>query len=154
MLFRSNHGGNAKIAFPADQYSMVLGINSTDGYGNPSSFTPSPGPLRENYSVLGEGVESGWPKKLGGPTMRKGGTSYSTPIAAGLAATLLYYAKVKLPKREGSRRFGNVGKMRAMLSIIGNDRHDYKYLAPFSFFETKSDRLVYETFADIWENYD
>lgn len=150
----ANHGGNASITFPANQHSMVLGINSTDGLGNPSTFTPSPGPLRENYSVLGEGVSSQWPKKLGGPSKRKAGTSFATPIATGIAATLLYYAKVKFPKREGSKRFGSVGKMRAILSAMVKDRVGYEYLVPVSFFETNSDRLVYEMLYNIWTNND
>jgi subtilase family serine protease len=93
----ANHGGNKRIAFPANLHSMVLGVNSTDGLGNPSPFTPSPDSLRENFSVLGEVVNSQWPKKLGGPKMRKAGTSFATPITAGIAATLLHYAKVKFP---------------------------------------------------------
>jgi len=146
----ANHGGNKGIAFPANLHSMVLGVNSTDGLGNPSPFTPSPDSLRENFSVLGEGVYSQWPKKLGGPKMRKAGTSFATPIAAGIAATLLHYAKVKFPGCDDSKRFGNVGKMRAMLSKMTDKRSNYEYLVPVSFFETNSDGLVYETLYDQW----
>ena len=79
--------------------------------------------------------------------MRKAGTSFATPIAAGIAATLLHYAKVKFPECDGSNRFGNVGKMREMLSKIADKRSNY---VPASFFEANSDGLVYETLYDQW----
>jgi hypothetical protein len=149
----ANHGGNKSIAFPASLHHMVLGINSTDGLGNPSPFNPSPGPLRENFSVLGEAVTSQWPKKLDGSTTTKckSGTSFATPIAAGIIATLLHYAKVKFPRSGGSERFGSVGRMRAMLGTMTTERSDYAYLHPVSFFTEKSEALVHETLYDKWE---
>ena len=82
--------------------------------------------------------------------MRKAGTLFATPIAAGIAATLLYYAKVTSPECDSSKRFGNVSKRRAMLSKMTDKRSNYEYLVPVSFFEANSDGLVYETLYDQW----
>jgi hypothetical protein len=133
---------------------MVLGINSTDGLGNPSTFTPSPGPYRENYSILGEGVSSSRQKRLGGPALRKAGTSFATLIAAGLSATLLYYAKARAPKSEESRRAGSVGELRAMLSAMTESRAGYGYIVPWNIFDRKPNEYVYETLYDLWKDAD
>jgi hypothetical protein len=148
----ANHGGNKSIAFPASLQHMVLGINSTDGLGNPSPFNPTPGSLRENFSVLGEAVTSQWPRKLDGSTTKKckSGTSFATPIAVGIAATLLHYAKVKFPRSGMSERFGSVGRMRAMLGRMATKRADYAYLHPVSFFTEKTEALVHEMLYDEW----
>jgi hypothetical protein len=54
----SNNGGNEDVAFPALAHKMVIGINSTNAWGDKSSFTPNNIPRSENFSILGEAVES------------------------------------------------------------------------------------------------
>jgi hypothetical protein len=88
----SNEGGNEPIAFPACMDEVIC-IGSTDGRGNMSSFTPNPthGKL---LCAVGECIESSWPPALlsdDEDLPRKSGTSFATPIAAGVAAMVLDY---------------------------------------------------------------
>ncbi|KAL7893482.1 hypothetical protein HDV64DRAFT_288924 [Trichoderma sp. TUCIM 5745] len=89
----SNKGGNEPIAFPACM-DEVIAVGSTDGLGNKSSFTPNPkhGKL---LCAVGECIESSWPSALlshdDEDPPRKSGTSFATPIAAGVAAMILDY---------------------------------------------------------------
>lgn len=100
----SNNGGNRGRAFPARQDEVIC-IHATDGYGNPSSFNSSPMKDHDNFSTLGEDVESAWPVRLGKPTShgvcktRKFGTSFATPIAAGIAAFLLQFRAARTERR-------------------------------------------------------
>ncbi len=91
----SNDGANLDRAFPA-QYPGVFCIHSTDGYGNPSDFNPSASENDANYSLLGYQVSSHWPAGLNGyqQSVRSlSGTSVATPIAAGLAASVLSFVR-------------------------------------------------------------
>ena len=60
----SNDGGNEEVAFPASSHEIVIGVNSTDSWGGKSDFTPNVMALSENFSTLGEAIESSWPKHL------------------------------------------------------------------------------------------
>ncbi|SPO04606.1 uncharacterized protein DNG_07291 [Cephalotrichum gorgonifer] len=101
----SNDGKNRPggVAWPASK-TGVFCIHSADGYGNASSFTPSP---RDNkrIMVLGECVKSAWPEKLkaAGDHKLMSGTSCAAPIAAGIAAVVLDYARDFLDQREWDR---------------------------------------------------
>ncbi|UKZ73153.1 hypothetical protein TrVFT333_000794 [Trichoderma virens FT-333] len=98
----SNDGKNRPdgVAWPAIE-SNVICVHSGDGYGNPSSFTPSP---KENMRimVLGESVRSAWPPNLGlpGDVKDMSGTSCAAPVAAGVAALILDYARGFLSQQE------------------------------------------------------
>lgn len=92
----SNNGANADVAFPASTHEIVIGINSADTWGNKSNFTPTILPRSENFSVLGEAVESSWPHHLKqGSKQCRSGTSYATPIAAGIAANIIFYTRIR-----------------------------------------------------------
>ncbi|KAK2032675.1 subtilase [Colletotrichum zoysiae] len=87
----SNDGAHKRTSWPARDIS-VIGISSTTGNGDVSSFNP---PEKDAHPILyafGEGVPievaaSRNPEKL--ITKYVSGTSYATPVAAGLAANLL-----------------------------------------------------------------
>ncbi|KAJ8120698.1 hypothetical protein ONZ43_g2660 [Nemania bipapillata] len=81
----SNDGSLEKVAFPA-RLNQVLCIYSADGYGSSSLFNPLPSIAEDNFTILGERVESA---QLGGLRTRKSGTSVATVIAAGVAALIL-----------------------------------------------------------------
>lgn len=128
----SNTGGNEGIAFPAMAHQMVIGINSTDAWGNKSNFTPTSLPYSENFSTLGEAVESSWPKHLGkGSTQWRSGTSYATPIAAGIAATMLFYTRMKLQKLDRVAELKTCSGMRRLLLSMADMRDGYNYLCPW-----------------------
>ena len=91
----SNNGAieGRKPVFPANIDGQVIRINSTDGLGIASGFNPPASATDDNFSALGEAVESAWPTHLGqGETKRLSGTSMATPIVAGIAALVLGFA--------------------------------------------------------------
>ncbi|KAH7395552.1 hypothetical protein BKA64DRAFT_61259 [Cadophora sp. MPI-SDFR-AT-0126] len=66
-----------------------------------TDFTPNGLPLSENFSTLGEAVESSWLGYLKqGRLQCCSGTSYATPIAAGAAANMLFYVRMKVDSEE------------------------------------------------------
>lgn len=86
-----NNGAHEEMAWPAKDMS-VIGISSTAGDGDPSSFNPSEGDAHPILYAFGEGV----PVKVVDPRDPNGhlikhvsGTSYAAPVAAALAANLL-----------------------------------------------------------------
>lgn len=85
----SNRGKGHPIAFPAC-LDEVICVSSTDGRGRPSTFNPTTRTGKYLHAV-GEGIEGAWPRKLNpdGATVRRQGTSYATPIAAGIAAMVM-----------------------------------------------------------------
>lgn len=91
----SNDGANFGRCFPA-KYPGVFCIHSTDGNGNPSGFNPTADETDVNFSLLGEHVLSHWPSGKGGRNDASNvlsGTSVATPIAAGLAASVLSFVR-------------------------------------------------------------
>ena len=131
----SNGGGNDGLAFPARE-DQVICIGSTDGEGNKSDFTPGPH-VCKNFSTLGEAVKSSWP---GGTNQRKSGTSYATPIAAGIAALVLDFMRQCSEANPRSVDPYLVGKlkekraMEAVLRLMRTERDGFDYIAPWNLF--------------------
>jgi hypothetical protein len=154
----SNDGGNRGREFPA-KHSNVFCIHTTDGYGNPSSFNPSPPDGTRNFSLLGERVSSHWPRGIGGhndDVKVMSGTSVATSIAAGLAGTLLAFVKQyehgKIPPRESlAPRLKSIeGMSEIWLKTMVRPRRDYDYIIPDSLFAKDSSKeKVYNKIKDI-----
>jgi hypothetical protein len=117
----ANDGGNRAEMFPA-RHRSVFSIRATDHHG--SFLTLNPPPDLSGPDVLGtlgcdvpaaalrnEGVSSG--------EICKTGTSVATPIAAGIAATVLGYARLRL-KESGlePRAVDVLGTERGMHSML------------------------------------
>ena len=129
----SNSGGNNDIAFPASEFEMVVGVNSTDPWGRWSKFSPPRLQLSENFCTLGEAIESSWPSHLGqGTKQRRSGTSYATPIATGFAATLLYIARLTIDDSDKLKALRSCSRIKALLRSISkrleNGQHYLRWL--------------------------
>ncbi|ETS76984.1 hypothetical protein PFICI_10858 [Pestalotiopsis fici W106-1] len=157
----SNDGGNSGRAFPAD-YPLVFCIHSTDGNGNPSSFNPTAHDKDFNFSLLGENVSSHWPTGKNGdgqPVNIMSGTSVATPIAAGLAASVLSFARQQ-DEQAGhviaeADRLGpwmkDIHSMELVFnSMVQKRRAGYDYITPHTLFEGGLSReRVYEKLKDM-----
>lgn len=87
------HNKRTQVGFPANMREHVFCINSHRGNCDKGShFTPLPQENCANFAVIGEGIEGAW---QGNTITRKKGTSCSTPIAAGIAAIVLDYARLR-----------------------------------------------------------
>jgi hypothetical protein len=77
-------------------------------------------------------VKSSW---LGGETQRKSGTSYATPIAAGITALVMDFmrqcseADPRLVMRLKEKR-----AMEAVLRLMCTERDGFDYIAPWNLF--------------------
>ncbi|KAL1596596.1 hypothetical protein SLS60_009244 [Paraconiothyrium brasiliense] len=100
----SNEGNRDGMLFPASE-DMVFCVNSSNGDGNASEFHPPHQERHENFSILGEGVGStclqvnntgtgGRP--IASWAIRRG-TLVATPIAASVAAIILYFGRQYAP---------------------------------------------------------
>lgn len=124
----SNHGGTLGPAFPA-RHENVFCIYGSDGLGNSSRTNPTASSIDSNFSTLGEAVESSWP--LDGRRdgkLRKSGTSYATPVASGIAAVILLYARQNMSAEE-AKKFKEYRMMRDMLYYISHLRHEYNFIS-------------------------
>lgn len=131
-----NNGGSMEIAYPAN-HSDVICINSTDGDGNSSPFNPSRKEGKD-FSTLGEGIVS-----HSDPAKCMSGTSYATPIAAGMAAAVMDYMTQKsrgwpdyeTHRYEAERIKTKDGIIAVFNTHFSDRRGDFKYLLPWKFFK-------------------
>ena len=155
----SNDGANLGRAFPA-KYPSVFCIHSTDGNGNPSAFNPTADEKDVNFSLLGEHVRSHWPAGKNGHddiVNVMSGTSVATPIAAGLAASVLSFVRQQEQGlAAGSDLLGpwlkDVHSMDAVLKSMVRQRRGagYDYITPHVLLDTDSSREhVYNKIKDI-----
>ncbi|KAK8131669.1 hypothetical protein PG984_008107 [Apiospora sp. TS-2023a] len=100
----SNSGAQHGRAYPARDANVVC-VNSVNVHGNRSAFSPTAPSHDISLATVGEAVESAWPVHLcsegeeAAYTTVKSGTSYATPIMAGIAAFLLTYSRLHLPEK-------------------------------------------------------
>ncbi|KAF5530947.1 intracellular serine protease [Fusarium mexicanum] len=135
----SNDGLNHGRAFPAKD-SRVFCIHSSNGLGVPSGFNPMAEEDDVNLCLLGEDVESYWPVSMNAQYQGirvMSGTSVATPIAAGIAASLLSF--VRQQEQDSPTDNNRLGKslkdfdtMKAVLKSTtqGRGRDDYDYILP------------------------
>ncbi|KAF1829667.1 hypothetical protein BDW02DRAFT_602366 [Decorospora gaudefroyi] len=138
----SNDGKNRPdgVAWPA-QDDRVICVHSGDGNGNPSGFTPD-AQDGMRVMVLGECVNSASPSHLKHPNNHHlmSGTSCAAPIAAGIAALILDYARSFLTQKEWEklRRIQSIrnmfGQMKDPMS-----RSEYWWIKHWAWFDPKRD---------------
>ncbi|KAI1658708.1 pfs domain-containing protein [Daldinia decipiens] len=134
----SNSGGQRGRAYPAREQNVIC-INSTDANGNRSGFSPTAVPDDINLATVGEAVESAWPVHLCDDVSNpscikyKSGTSYSTPIAAGIAAFLLQYARLHLPEKADALK--RQKRMEAVLRRVAEKGPSHKTRDEYHFID-------------------
>lgn len=97
----ANDGANEREMFPAS-HEFVFSIRGTNSGGYFQDFNPPPdfdGPTV--FGTLGQDVPSAWLSNYP-DEVYKSGTSVATPIAAGIAATILGYARFRFAERPAS----------------------------------------------------
>lgn len=123
----SNLGNTAAIVFPAELYQSfeLFCMFSTTALVKPTcSFNPSAlADAKYNFAILGEGIEFPPDTKL------HRGTSFSTIIAAGIAAQIIDFARhpkvhAQVPEHERLREvFGMSAVFARMVSAKDNGYH-------------------------------
>ena len=139
-----NSGANPRypVLFPAC-LRQVICINSTNGYNKPSQFNPPATPDR-TLSILGEAVTAAWPVSKGiGETSVQSGSSHATPIAAGVAALVLEYARQPAARKHekvvDAKRLKHCDEMRKVLLAMAPLYQDFHCISPAKIFDEKTD---------------
>ncbi|KAF4454857.1 hypothetical protein F53441_2727 [Fusarium austroafricanum] len=118
----ANDGGNRDEMFPASNQN-VMSIRGSDDKGWACSFNPPPDYNAETcFMTLGRDVPGASLTKSQdkGADVLKSGTSVATPIAAGIAAMLLGYARIyenELQEKLGPRDKTKLGKIRRVTGM-------------------------------------
>ncbi|KAL7958637.1 putative subtilisin [Trichoderma compactum] len=127
-----NHGANDQTAFPA-RMPRVIGIYSTDGFGNASRFNPSPIQGRRNFSALGEDHEFFWKQEC----KRRSGSEFAVCVAGGILSRVLQVtrAHAMLDPKDWKALHTPEGAEK-LLDLMSHHRGGYDYVVPWSLFPT------------------
>ncbi|KAL7934269.1 peptidase S8/S53 domain-containing protein [Trichoderma chlorosporum] len=140
----ANSGGNTGRAFPAED-ERVICMHASDGNGNDSGgFNPSPLPNKDNFTTLGLGIKFHWLNQ----EMYKSGTSYSAPVAAGIAANLLdFISHPALGKELSSaqrKELRTGAGMKKVFRLLAENRNGYGYVQPWRLWKDELNE------KDVW----
>ncbi|KAK2688969.1 hypothetical protein QWA68_012544 [Fusarium oxysporum] len=134
----ANHGSHGPRTFPANHDSVIC-IHASDGNGKDGGISPDPESTDDNFMILGIALE------LGGG--RKSGTSYAAPMAASMAAHIIYTAENLLDLTDTARYRLRTGRgMREMFRLMcgRNCTGGYRFLAPWVELWTKDWHLDHD----------
>ena len=131
----SNKGRGYPRTFPASFREHVICIHASTGNGANGDINPEVYP-GDSFMTLGIAVEL----IEGGKFAYKSGTSFATPIAAGLAANILHLAATcgKLLTDRTKRKLQTTGGMRTMFDLMATPEKvagDYRFVATWVLWE-------------------
>ncbi|KAK1831858.1 hypothetical protein QBC39DRAFT_306110 [Podospora conica] len=134
----TNEGNQHSILYPAAYEEFVLPMFATNGHVKNSGLNPSKGPGRNNFAILGEDIKN-CHDKVGS------GTSYSTAIAAALAARLLDFSRHSDTKSifgDKAEKLKRKKEFKRVLSSIAVQSRDgsFRYIRPWDLLPTKLQR--------------
>ncbi|RDW85691.1 hypothetical protein BP5796_04016 [Coleophoma crateriformis] len=134
-----NKGGNAKRAWPARR-SGVIAVHTTDGYGIAANHNPESDAGRVNIATLGRNIRMPWLHDADSDEWKDrfiSGTSFATPIAAGIAANVLEFAryKLRLTDRQKHLLFSHHGMRKVLTAMSARNDRDYHYIQPWTLWE-------------------
>ncbi|KAF4974768.1 hypothetical protein FZEAL_8365 [Fusarium zealandicum] len=129
MAAAGNHGNNWPRAFPATNRN-VIGIHASNGKGKDGGISPQPVPHDDNFMTLGIAISVTWENK----EVIKSGTSFATPIAAAIAASVLEIARRTIPMTaQQERRLYSCEGMRQIFRLLSPYfSGGYRYVVPWS----------------------
>ncbi|KAH6997692.1 peptidase S8/S53 domain-containing protein [Ilyonectria sp. MPI-CAGE-AT-0026] len=127
----STNGNNYLRAFPASYDPYVFCVHASEGNGEDGGINPNP-PAGSgfNFMTLGIGLEvmerlmpNGGRKFPSYKTVVKSGTSFATPIAAGIAATVLdLAARVEAINTRAENNLRRPEGMKQMLNLMSTHK--------------------------------
>ncbi|TXC10464.1 hypothetical protein FocTR4_00005991 [Fusarium oxysporum f. sp. cubense] len=134
----ANHGSHGPRTFPANHDSVIC-IHASDGNGKDGGISPDPESTDDNFMILGIALELG--------DGRKSGTSYAAPMAASMAAHIIYTAENLLDLTDTAKYRLRTGRgMREMFRLMcgRNCTGGYRFLAPWVELWTKDWHLDHD----------
>lgn len=131
-----NGGKNEKTLFPANSNkNHVFAIYASDGKGTRTTVNPTSG-RKQAFMTLGKSVPLLSLPRHGGEHIYCNGTSYATPIAAGIAALFRTIDFHKLPKRLSKKTLSELDQWGpdavTMLFELMGPTEDYQYVCPWN----------------------
>jgi hypothetical protein len=130
-----NSGGNAPRGWPACRKG-VIAVHATDGLGFAANINPNIDEDDENFATLGRDIKlchnpSG--KTEQDKNVYISGTSFATPIAAGIAANVLEFARHRLNLTVNQRKLlCSGGCMKKVFREMMGKRGGYGYIQPWT----------------------
>lgn len=134
-----NHGNNHSRAFPSS-HRDVISIHASDGKGKNSGINPPRVDNDDNFMTLGVSVPLTWQSQ----EIFKSGTSFATPIAAGIAADVLEIVRrtVRMTPQQVDRLYSCDG-MRQIFRLLSPNSDPplggYRYVVPWSLWNHRKD---------------
>lgn len=138
-----NPGGNDNIAYPASMRTVIC-VNSANGEGLPSASNP-PADLQDNFAILGEEIPIGSATGI----QRVTGTSFASPIAAGLCAFIIRFLREakgfpREQREDNEYLLKNCQGIRAVFLVMSSEIQGFDYIRPWELFKgNNKDRTVW-----------
>lgn len=129
----SNRGGNGHRTFSAIHHG-VLCIHAFDSNGNNfGGMNPSTESFRDSWTILGVAIP------FEDQSVCKLGTSYATPIAAGIIVNVFnhldYLREQAKLLNQKYRHLRSLDRVRGILWHMFKKRHGFRYVAPWNFWD-------------------